>query len=70
MKYYFVNQNQTSNPGWHHEVHTNECYWGKMVTDRRELGYFNNGVEAVNAAKYYYSDADGCKDCCPEAHKG
>ena len=27
-------------------------------------------ISAVQEAKAYYSDADGCATCCPKAHKG
>lgn len=70
MNYYIVNRNATYNPGYHHEVHTQEHADSLGVSDRINLGWFNNEVEAVNFAKAYYSDADGCKTCCPRAHKG
>lgn len=72
MKQYFVNMDSTKNPGNHHEVHTPGCYWGDKISQNRRinLGYYNDEIEAVNAAKRYYSDADGCKECCPRAHHG
>ena len=70
MNKYFVNNNPTHNPGFHHEVHTDDCAIGKLVTSKTDLGWKPDGVAAVAAAKHYYSDADGAKCCCPEAHKG
>ena len=72
MKRYFVNKDPKSNPNYNHEMHTPGCYWGDQVPeDRRiELGYFPSEIEALVVAKKYYSDADGCKDCCPLAHHG
>jgi hypothetical protein len=71
MAYYFVNNDPTHNPGEHHEVHTVDCYWGKKVESKRDLGYYTNENEAVAAAKrFYFADADGCATCCPNAHRG
>lgn len=65
---YIVNNRQTSNPGWHHEVHTTEHARQLSVRDYTYLGWFASAVGAVSAAKWIYSDADGI--CCPEAHTG
>lgn len=70
MKRYCVNNNSTSNPGYHHEVHTREHAEQLNIRDRLDLGFCNNEIEAVAKAKQYYSDADGCAICCPLAHKG
>jgi len=72
MKTYFVNKNQTNNPGRHHEVHTPGCWWGDQIDehDRDPLGTFENEAEALEAARIRYADADGCRDCCPLAHHG
>lgn len=69
MKYY-INNSMTSNPGFHHEVHSEKCFWVDLIKNKTYLGEFSNGVEAVKEGKKYYYDADGCKHCCPEAHKG
>ena len=61
-KHYYINNNQTLNPGLHHEVHTKE--------HAAQLGYFASEVEAVAQAKKIYFDADGCATCCPKAHRG
>lgn len=68
--YYYVNDNQTMNPGLHHEVHTERHAWLLGISSKTSLGYHYDEVDAVAKAKQYYSDADGCAVCCPKAHKG
>lgn len=68
--YYCVNKNSTMNPGWHHEVHTVSHADELGIANRISLGYHANEILAVQAAKAYYSDADGCAICCPSAHNG
>lgn len=70
MKKYFVNNNQTTNPGLHHEVHTEEHVNALRIADTLLLGNFNNEIAAVQRAREIYSDADGCATCCPLAHRG
>lgn len=69
-KHYYINNNQTSNPGFHHEVHTKEHAEQLCIRSTQYVGYFANEVEAVAQAKKIYSDADGCAICCPKAHRG
>jgi len=68
--YYIVNNNDTYNPGKHHEVHTVDHASTLRITNYTNLGYCTSGIEAKRKAKVYYSDADGCATCCPEAHEG
>lgn len=68
--HYYVNNNQTLNPGLHHEVHTEQHAQLLGITSKVYLGYYFNEVDAVSKAKQYYRDADGCAVCCPKAHKG
>lgn len=68
--FYYVNRNQTFNPGLHHEVHTKEHAEQQGIKSKIYLGYFSNEAAAVAEAKKYYSDADGCATCCPAAHRG
>ncbi len=70
MQQYYVNNDQTRNPGLHHEVHT--WYHATLlgITNKTYLGFFNNEYEAVAKARTIYSDADGCATCCPAAHRG
>lgn len=69
-KHYYVNNNQTRNPGLHHEVHAKEHAIELGIHSAKYLGYFASEVEAVTQAKKIYSDADGCAVCCPKAHRG
>ena len=69
MKKYYVNRDCSTNPNHNYEVHAEGCFW--MPNDREWLGSFQNAVDAVKAAKSRgYLRADGCKHCCPEAHRG
>lgn len=70
MKRYIVNNNDTLNPGKHHEVHTIEHAGILGIKSYTDLGYCNSAVEAKHKAKIYYRDADGCAVCCHEAHEG
>lgn len=70
MKFYYVNNDQTHNPGLHHEVHTEEHAKQLHIRNIKYVGYFDNEIEAVAKAKSIYYDADGCAICCPKAHRG
>lgn len=69
-KHYYINNNQTTNPGLHHEVHTKKHAEQLGIRSTQYVGYFASEVEAVAHAKKIYSDADGCAICCPDAHRG
>jgi len=69
-QFYYVNNDQTKNPGLHHEVHTETCANNLGIKNKSYLGYYNNCSDAVKKAKETYSDADGCKICCFPCHKG
>lgn len=69
-KHYYINNNQTHNPGLHHEVHTEEHANQLGIISKQYVGYCANETEAVNRAKKIYADADGCAVCCPNAHRG
>ena len=70
MEQYFISQDQTQNPGWHHEVHTKKHAEELRIMRKTYLGFFYNEIDAVQEGKRYYSDADGCAICCPKAHRG
>lgn len=70
MELYYVNNDSTQNPGWHHEVHTSDHAAELKISNKTRLGYYDNEVRAVQAAKSIYQDADGCAVCCPRAHRG
>lgn len=67
LVFYYVNTNAQADGT--HEVHRQDCLWLPDAENRLYLGSFDNGKEAVKAAKKYYSDVDGCFYCCREAHK-
>lgn len=69
-QFYYVNNNQTRNPGLHHEVHTATHANELKITDKTFIGFFDNENDAVAKAKQIYTDADGCAICCPKAHRG
>jgi len=69
-QFYYVNNDQTRNPGLHHEVHTKTHAEELRIANKTLVGYCKDEVEAVEKAKKIYSDADGCAICCPKAHKG
>ena len=69
-KHFYVNNNQTLNPGLNHEVHTQEHATQLGIRSMQYVGYFASEVEAVAQAKKIYFDADGCATCCPKAHRG
>lgn len=69
-EYYYVNNDQTRNPGLHHEVHTEEHANELNITNKSYLGYYDNCNDAVVKAKEKYSDADGCAICCSICHRG
>lgn len=70
MKHYYVNNDQTHNPGLHHEVHTKEHVEQLSIHNTTYVGYFSDEIQAVAKAKQIYADADGCAICCPKAHRG
>lgn len=69
-QFYYVNNDRTHNPGLHHEVHTKSHVEQLNIRSKTLLGYFSNEIDAVQAAKRLFPDADGCAICCPKAHRG
>jgi hypothetical protein len=67
---YYVNNDQTKNPGLHHEVHTGSHATELKIKNTRFIGIFDNEQDAVRKACEHYLDADGCAICCPKAHHG
>ena len=65
---YVVNNEDKTNPNENHEVHTIEHAITLKIKDYTSLGFHKDGKEALIKAKEKYDDANGCKDCCPEAH--
>ena len=69
LERYYVNNNSTYNPGYHHEVHTEEHANELNISSKTYLGYYNNCFGAVDKAKEIYRDADGCAICFPMCHE-
>ncbi|NMA84937.1 MAG: hypothetical protein GX962_13870 [Epulopiscium sp.] len=69
-EFYYVNNDQTKNPGLHHEVHTEEHAKKLNIINKSYLGYYDNCRDAVKKAREIYENADGCAICCPLCHKG
>lgn len=72
--YYLNNNKQSIYAGGNYEVHKQECDYCYPSADNFEkLGIFSNEMEAVYFAKITHQDKaqkiDGCKYCCPNAHK-
>lgn len=70
MSKYYVNDDRTSNPGFHHEVHTKKHAEELNITNKSYLGDFSSCHGALDEAKKKYTDADGCRTCCNDCHKG
>ncbi len=67
MPYYYVNKNAQSTG--EHEVHTTSCNHGPLYeSNKQSLGSHSDCKSAVQAAKQYYSNVDGCYYCCNECH--
>ena len=46
-KHYYINDNQTSNPGLHHEVHTKEHAAQLGIRSKQYVGYYANEVRRL-----------------------
>lgn len=69
MQHYYVNNEETRNPGLHHEVHTEEHANELRILSKTYLEAFSNCMDAVIKARRIYSDADGCKICCTQCQQ-
>lgn len=68
MAYYYVNKNAQSNGD--HEVHTTGCSFLPESDNRIYLGDFGSCPPAVQEAKKYYSQVNGCYYCSNPCHTG
>ena len=50
-EHYYVNNDQTRNPGLHHEVHTEKHANELNIKSKTYLGYYDNCYDAVEKAK-------------------
>lgn len=67
MESYYVNTNSQANGD--HEVHTSTCNHLPSIENRQYLGVFGNCEDAVQEAKKYFAQADGCYYCSKPCHK-
>jgi hypothetical protein len=66
MDLYYVNQQAQANGD--HEVHKSDCDYMPSPEDRQYLSYFSNCHDAVQEAKKYYPQSNGCYYCSNECH--
>ena len=67
MPYYYVNKNAQTNGD--HEVHqTSGCPTPAAPHNRIDLGYHTSCHSAVQAARQYYSQVNGCYHCSNACH--
>lgn len=63
---YYVNKNAQLNGD--HEVHKSGCNYIPEVNNRIYLGEFFSCYEAVNAARKYFPQVNGCYYCSNSCH--
>lgn len=68
MSIYYVNKNAQSNGD--HEVHTTGCSYMPDSQNCTYLGDFNSCGPAVQEARKYYSQVNGCYYCSRACHTG
>ena len=51
-----------------HEVHKSGCSYMPDMNNRKYLGEFSSCYNAVQKAKRYYSQVDGCYYCSNACH--
>ena len=66
MPNFLVNKNPQ--PKGEHEVHKDDCNNLPEPQNRQKLGWFTSCHGAVDEARKYYDNVDGCKHCCPACH--
>lgn len=66
LYHYYVNDNEQSNGD--HEVHREGCYYLPQIVSKTYLGMFPSAIPAVQKAKQYYTQTNGCAYCSTEAN--
>ena len=66
MPSYYVNRQAQSNGD--HEVHKSDCKYLPSTENRIYLGEFPSCHGAVQAARGYFDQVDGCYFCSPDCH--
>lgn len=67
MANYVVNKNAQANGD--HEVHVTTCSRVPAAHNQQRLGNYSSCRPAVQAARKYYSQVDGCYYCANACHK-
>lgn len=62
--------NRQAQPSGEHEVHntSSSCSYLPSIENRIDLGWHPDCRSAIQKAKDYYSNVDGCYYCCRECH--
>ena len=68
MPKYYVNKNAQDNGD--HEVHKEGCSYMPDEENRQYLGIFDDCYAAVEKAKEYFSQSNGCYYCSLDCHTG
>lgn len=63
---YSVNNNVQF--GGDHEVHNDDCLYYFELTNKTYLGEFASCRDAVQEAKKFHQQVNGCKYCCRPCH--
>lgn len=66
MKYYI---NKNAQLTGEHEIHKSTCNHLPNKSHMQYLGDFQDDFSALQEAKRYYSNVDGCAYCCPLIHR-
>ena len=66
MHQYYVNLSPQENGDY--EVHKENCV--NLPSSRDYVGYFQTCEEAIKEAQKIYPQANGCKRCSSECHRG
>lgn len=71
LKHYYMNRNRQESDNNEHEVHQQVCSHPAKPENQLPLGWFDNGIQAVAAAKRAYPEVasviNGCMYCNSEA---
>ena len=66
MEKYYINMNAQTNGD--HEVHQSGCSYMPDSENRKYLGEFSSCRSAVQEARKYYSQVNGCYYCSNSCH--
>ena len=66
MSKYYVNKNAQDTG--EHEVHCEGCQWMPLAKNLIYLGNFSSCKAAIDEAKKYYTNVDGCMHCSLTCH--